>query len=242
MELRFGGVVHQPKIRMLSDMRQVVYDKSWLTKAENAELYYMFRDLAASDADRELMKQQRLRYDRTMIPAGRLGLEYIKTTGHYHPTFPGTSLSYTEVYEVLEGAAHYLLQKEVSGKIKDVVLVKAEKGDKVVIPPNYGHVTINPGKKDLLMANLVSSAFTSAYEQYQQKEGAAYYELTSGRFIKNKAYGELPPLRAIDAPDFTSFGIPAGKEIYPLIRSPKTLGFLNDPAGCSDLFKHALGE
>jgi glucose-6-phosphate isomerase len=242
MELRFGGVFYQPKVRMLDDMREVVYDKGWLSKAANTELYYMFRDLAASDLDKQAMKEQSIRYDNTIIPAGRLGAEYVKTTGHYHPLVPGSSLSYTEIYEVLEGVAHYLLQKELGGRITDVVLVKAEKGDKVVIPPNYGHVTINPGKKDLKMANLVSSKFTSMYGTYQQKAGAAYYELTSGKIIPNKAYEDLPPLRAIDACDFTKFGIPNEKEIYSLIHSPQTLAFLNRPYSYSALFKHALKE
>jgi glucose-6-phosphate isomerase len=240
IELRFGGVVQLPSIRMLDDMRNVVYDKSWLQKTENKELYYMFRDLAASDGDRQLMKEQDIRYDNTTIPAGSLGTEFIKTTGHYHPQVPGTDLSYTEIYEVLEGVAHYLLQKESGGRVSDVVLVKAKKGDKVVIPPNYGHVTINCGKATLRMANLVSSRFTSIYAPYNEKAGGAYFELASGKLVPNKTYEDLPALRVIDAKDFTGFGIPSGKDIYSLIRSPKTLGFLNKPTEYPDLFAYAI--
>ena len=242
IELRFGGVVQLPSIRMLDDMRNVVYDKSWLQKTENKELYYMFRNLAESDGDRQLMKQQSLRYDNTIIPAGSLGTEFIKTTGHYHPQVPGTGLSYTEIYEVLEGEAHYLLQKESGGRVSDVVLIKAKAGDKVVIPPNYGHVTINSAKKTLKMANLVSSRFTSIYEPYNEKAGGAYFELTTGKLIPNKAYKDLPALRIIDAPDFTRFGILPKKEIYSLIRSPEVLGFLNKPTEYPDLFAYAIKE
>jgi glucose-6-phosphate isomerase len=240
IELRFGGVVQPPSIRMLDDMRDVVYDKIWLQKTGNKELYYMFRDLAESADDRQLMKQQSIRYDNTIIPAGSLGTEYIKTTGHYHPEVPGTGLSYTEIYEVLEGVAHYLLQKESGGRVSDVVLIKAKAGDKVVIPPNYGHVTINPAKKNLRMANLVSSRFTSIYEPYNKNAGGAYFELATGKLIPNKAYKDPPALRIIDAKDFTRFGIPPKKGIYSLIRSPKTLGFLNQPTEYSDLFAYAI--
>jgi hypothetical protein len=46
---------------------------------------------------------------------------------------------------VLEGDAHYLLQRaQNEERVDEAILVKATRGDKVIIPPNYGHVTINP--------------------------------------------------------------------------------------------------
>ena len=57
----------------------------------------------------------------------------------------------------MDGIAHFLLQTK---KLDDVVLIKALKGDIIVIPPGYGHVTINPTlDHPLTMANLVSTAF-----------------------------------------------------------------------------------
>jgi glucose-6-phosphate isomerase len=159
-ELRFGDNIIEPDIRMLSDMQEVVYDRTWLENSSDIELYYMYRDLALDDTDRRILRNANLRYDITMIPPRRLGKEFVKTAGHYHPKVSGTDLSYTEIYEVLEGEAHYLLQKLEKNKITDAVLIKAVKGDKVVIPPDYGHVTINPSEKELRMANLVSDRFS----------------------------------------------------------------------------------
>ncbi len=141
-ELLFGNTKVAPDVRRLSNMKEVVYDREFLAKSKDIDLYYMYRDLALSRKDREAMQSEDLRYDITIIPPRMLGTEYVKTLGHYHPIVPGTTLSYTELYEVLEGEAHYLLQKEEKGKITDVVLVKAGKGDKVIMSPNYGHVTI----------------------------------------------------------------------------------------------------
>jgi|GEM_PF-2282682 glucose-6-phosphate isomerase len=40
-----------------------------------------------------------------------MGLEFVKTCGHYHPPVnPKLRYTYPEMYEVLEGDAHYLLQ------------------------------------------------------------------------------------------------------------------------------------
>ena len=62
-----------------------------------------------------------------------------------------------------------------SRKILDhIAIVKATKGDLVLIPPGYGHVTINPSRDEILMmANLVSTAFVSEYAFYETRQGAA---------------------------------------------------------------------
>ena len=99
----------------------------------------------------EKLREQNIRYDITIIPPGMLGREYIKTAGHYHPLVPGGSVTYPELYEVLEGEALYLLQRQDLG---DVVAINASAGDKVLVPPNYGHITINGSNKKLKMATL----------------------------------------------------------------------------------------
>jgi hypothetical protein len=37
------------------------------------------------------------------------------------------------------------------------------------------------------MANMVSSTFTSEYQDYEQLRGGAYYEMSDGRIIRNPA-------------------------------------------------------
>jgi glucose-6-phosphate isomerase len=228
-ELIFGNKPVTPDVRRLSDIKDVVYDKEFLKSSKDIDLYYMYRDLALSKKDRDAMTGEDLRYDITVIPPGMLGAEYTKTLGHYHPMVPGTDLSYTEIYEILEGEAHYLLQKEEKGKITDAVLVKAGKGDKIIMPPNYGHVTINPGKKELKMSNLVSGKFSSVYQPYKDKHGGAYYELQKG-FVSNKSYGKMPELRVVKAKNVPEMGLKKSEEIYSLVRKDiQKLGFLNSP-------------
>ena len=169
MELEFGGRSKKPDIRWLFDMKEVIYDKSWLAKAENIELYYMYRDLYLSNADKDKLIDQNLRYDITIIPPRMLGVEYVKTAGHYHPIPPGGTVSYPELYEVLEGEAIYLLQKQ---DMSDVAAVYAAAGDKVLVPPNYGHITINRSNKILKMANLVARDFSSIYDPIRSAEEA----------------------------------------------------------------------
>jgi len=235
-ELEFGGRFKEPDIRWLYDMLDVICDQVWLRSAQNFELYYMYRDLYLSLADRDRLLDQGLRYDITVIPPAMLGVEYIKTAGHYHPLPPGDKVSYPEIYEVLEGEALYLLQKQ---DLNDVVALNASAGDKVLVPPDYGHVTINRSNKTLKMANFVARDFSSLYMHYKEKGGGAYY-FTKDGFIKNPRSPEAAKLRRIEAPDnsqLRTLGMAKGKEMYPLLREPGRLDFLVNPESHLDLFE-----
>ena len=232
-ELKFGGGTFSPEVRKLDDMKEVVLDKRFLASANmDMELYYMFREVSKNEDDAKRIKEKGLRYDITIIPPNTLGTEFVKTAGHYHPRLPGSQMTYPEMYEVLEGEAHYLLQRreEERGteKITDVIVVKAKEGDKVIIPPNYGHVTINPSEATLKMANWVARAFSSIYEPMRVKGGAAYFELTNGEFIKNKKYGSVPDIRFLKPEDTWIKQIKLNNEVamYELLREPEKLQFL----------------
>lgn len=224
----FGEMRAQPGIRMLFDMEDVIYDRDWLKGAPNIELYYMYRELSLSKNDALLMKEHGLRYDITIIPPLMLGCEYVKTAGHYHPYVPGTDTTYPEIYEVLGGEAHYLIQKPEKEGIADAVLIKACEGDKVIIPPGYGHLTINASNKVLKMANWVARDFESLYEPVKVKGGGAYFMLDDG-IVKNPAYDTVPELRLLEPTNIKELGLQKNREMYGLVRDIGKLGFLTEP-------------
>ncbi len=168
----------KPDIRYLYDLKKVLYDQKWLKTAPNFELYYMYRGIK---------KKNNLRYDITVIPAKTLGKEFTKTKGHDHLGRHG------EVYIVLEGEAIYLLMAKKGKEIKDVCAIKAKKGEVAIIPPFYGHVTINPSKKELKMANWISSNCKSDYTPFEKMKGACYFYTKQG-WIKNKNYKKIPKI------------------------------------------------
>lgn len=169
----------KPDIRFLDDMREVLYDKKWAKRAPNLELYFMYRGLK---------RKKGLRYDITIIPSRMLGKEFVKTKGHEHLG------KFGEIYIILEGEAIYLIQKRENDEIKDVYAVKAKKGEAAIIPPQYGHVTINPSRKTLKMANWVAADLKSSYDLFEKRQGACYYFTESG-WIKNENYKKVPELR-----------------------------------------------
>lgn len=158
--------------------------------------YTMYRDLALLP-DREMTTRHNLRYDITVLAAGRLGREYVKTLGHDHPLMPGSPLTYGEVYQVLVGRAIFLLQKadEAGSGVEDVMLVTAEAGDTVVIPSGYGHITVNVGEAWLVTANWVDPGFQAVYRPLTERRGGAYYIVDVDGItvaVPNEMYGPMP--------------------------------------------------
>lgn len=242
--LKFGDKVTVADVRRLHDLEDVLFDKEWFdaTDSRNKDMYYMFRDLAKNDTDLEAIKAHHLRYDITVIPPGMLGSEYTKTVGHYHPEVPGTNITYPEVYQVLEGSATYLLQKVEHGEedtVLDAVVVKAEKGDMVLIPPGYGHVTINAAESTLEMANWVCRDFSSVYEPIKRLCGASYFLLRDG-FAKNPLYKDVPPIRYLKPLANEELGLKPGENMYDLIHEFEKLRFLTVPQDYMGFFAGVL--
>lgn len=226
--MEFGTKKIEPTVRMLFDMKEVIYDREWLARTNNIELYYMYRELSLSKNDALTMKEHGLRYDITVIPPRMMGCEFVKTAGHYHPFIPGTTTTFPEIYEVLNGEAYYLMQKPEDDKIKDVILVKAGEGDKVIIPPGYGHLTINASNRVLKMANWVARDFESVYAPIKEMGGGAYFILENG-IVKNPQYSNVPEIRLLEPSNFKELGLQKSREMYGLVKDIRKLEFLTKP-------------
>lgn len=173
----------KPDIRRLDDIRGVLFDKEWSKTAEDSDLYYMYRNIKEEDD---------LKCSITVILAKSLGKEFNKTKGHVHIG------NYGETYTVLEGQAIFLMQKTKDGFVDDVYAVKAKQGQSVIIPPFYGHVTINPSSVDLKTTDWSSVNCKSDYSLFEKLQGACYYYTKDG-WIKNNNYKNVPPLRFEEA-------------------------------------------
>ena len=206
----------EPAVRRRVDMQEVLYDP----RADGPqELYYMYRGISLP-RDTEEVERAGLRYDVTVLVPGQIGTEPVKTAGHYHPPQKGTPFTYPEIYEVLSGTAHYLLQRkneQEEGRIEEVLLIEAHPGDKVLIPPGFGHITINPTSEYLAMSNWVAAEFSSDYGPIRRFGGGAYFELWGQKgteYIPNKNYQSVPPLRFLNPGEHTPLGLTRDITLY----------------------------
>ncbi len=194
-KLEFGEGVDLEKmnVRTMADLRVVAKDKNLSLSDDPA--YFMYRGVHKIE-DKEKLTSHNQRFDLTVIPAGNLGEEFIKTSGHYHPVKEGTIVEYPELYYVVSGQATYILQKHGrEGAIEDVILARVKAGEAILVPPFYGHVTINELDEPLVMANWVEANFSSIYGDFEEKRGAAYYLMNNELRIKNNAYGDVPEMK-----------------------------------------------
>ncbi len=235
LRLLLGGDLRssKPVPRTSDEMREVL-----LAPDEKAPkiLYWMYRDLHFA-RDEAVLRSHNLRFDATVIRGGLIGREFIKTAGHYHPVMPAYGLSYPEIYEVIHGEAVYLLQKVRAladpRRVVDVVQVQARTGDRVIIPPDYGHVTINPYKTTLVMTNVTADGFQSEYEPYRRLGGAVYHLVSEGgrpEWLPNKRYINPPPVRTVPVKEFPQLGLVRGRAMYEaLLQNPEAFEFLTKP-------------
>lgn len=220
-----------PEIKKTDDLNQVIYDQEWLKNNLGVNLYYIYRNIAENEQDKQKINELGLRYDETAIAGKMLGKEFNKTAGHKHPLIPGTNLTYPEIYEVLEGQGLFLLQKQNEEKIESVYVIKVQVGDKVIVPPNYEHLAINTTKSDLITANIRVDV-NNEYDSIKDKRGACYYVLKEDeeiKWTKNENYSQVPPIQFIGPNNFYEFDIKPNQSIYDLISTPEKLDFLKQP-------------
>jgi glucose-6-phosphate isomerase len=235
----------EPDVRRLSRSRDF-YRDPWAVGPE--ELYFMYRGISQL-WDVPLFEGQELRYDITVVFPGKIGQECLRTIGHCHPVCPasGRGLTFPEVYEVLAGVATYYLQRMApDGSVADVAVMEAHPGEKCLIPPGYGHITINARREVLVMANLIERNFASRYQDFQEKRGPAYYGeySTKGiRFVPNGNYGVVPPLRRIQPSEDQAAGITFGAPLYEaFLRSSDTFRYLVNPDQYPQDWKEVLAN
>jgi len=211
------AIIPEPIIRHADELMDFLLDAEGVNP--HTEVLSVYRGVyLKKDAD----KFNSIRYDLTVVLPGNLAKEKNKTLTHYHNDYsPG--LSYPEVYEVLSGLGHFILQRPPERGGPDVVLTEARAGEGFVIPPNYGHVSINPSGDLLLYANLICQKTVALLDEMKQNRGAAYYELEDGSLVKNSRYEWKAALRRTK-------GTPEWSDLYEqFVAKPSSFSFLCNP-------------
>lgn len=220
----------QPAVRTKSASCQYYIDSN-ASDASDDVLYWMYTGLALPQ-DREKIEQCKLRFDMTVIRPGKIGREFIKTIGHYHCKAEGQDEQYPEIYEVVYGKATFFLQDE---NFMDAVVVEAEPGTKILMPPGYGHITINATSDFLVVSDIVSAKCQSNYCSIRDHKGGTWLlvEDESGKhWIENENYKRHPKLRTIEPGDMPLiFGL-SGPLYANLSDDPKRFKCLNFPETC----------
>jgi len=217
--------------RMVDDLNGV-----WVNPVEkNGSVAYRYTAGLWLPGDEEVWKKANIIYGIVSFMPGTHGGEFVKSSGQYHPiTAPNTAAT-PEVYTVLYGTGHFMLQKAAPPyeKIEDAILVKVNAGETFVVPPDYGHLQINPGNGPLIFSYVVMDGMAGVYNPYKEKKGAMYYEMDtddeSKRYAYNSNYPDSVPLRIINAGDICQLPFLNENVNYQSVKeNVEKLGFITD--------------
>lgn len=209
-ELIIGKDLNEPKycVRMLHDL-----DDVWASSVpDDDRVIYRYTSGLWLPGDEGIWKKANVIYGIVVFLPGVFSGEYVKASGQYHPIQSPNTMATPEVYTVLSGVGHFLLQKSSPPYkvIDDAVLVEVQAGETFIVPPDYGHLQINPGKEPLVFSYAVMDGMKGVYEPFKQTRGAIYYEMAdkseskryvynSKRYVYNSNYKNKVPLRIIKA-------------------------------------------
>lgn len=227
-----------PGQRTFGALRAVVAAPDAVDAVADDVAYFTYRDVRL--ASETGLEHNGLRYDVTVTLPGALGGEHIKTAGHYH-ALDANGVSWAEIYDVLSGEAAFVLQRAEGDPAGDPavtrgIVVVAGPGDRLVIPPDYGHVTVNIGTTPLVVADLVATASNNHYQGYATRQGGAVRvmaivdEEDAFEAEWNHAYPEVEEgIEVVAAGDLDAFE--AETPLYLLgTETPELVRFLTDPS------------
>lgn len=182
-------------------------------------------------ADEKIFVDNDFMADMTVFNPGMVGNEFVKTVGHYHQNKPGTDVAYPEVYEAITDNIEFLLQTmpDKNGKV-EVIWVITEAGDKVVMPPGYGHVSMNVGTEPAIEVDIQKrdNPNGSDYSLFKERAGGAFYRTEEG-LIPNPNY-EVSSLRIVKPLERPEWGITKGKSLYDsFVENPEKFDYLINP-------------
>ncbi|EMF0090960.1 glucose-6-phosphate isomerase [Enterococcus hirae] len=129
------GVEH----RYLADIRHSLLNDH----VSGPEIVYTIAMDIGKKKDQHALQQKGLLYGIVEYAAGKLGNEPIKSQGHRHAISKISHMSTPEVFEILEGQALIYMQENLEKNAGKCYAVEARKGDIVIVPPGWGHCTIN---------------------------------------------------------------------------------------------------
>jgi glucose-6-phosphate isomerase len=220
------------RIRMLHDL-----DAVWANPVPdpNREIYRYTSGLWFA-ADEATWKKANVIYGIVVFPPGIFGNEYNKSSGQYHPIIPPNTMATPEVYTVLHGTGYFMLQRSSPPyeTIDHAVVVEVQAGETFIVPPDYGHLQINPAGEPLVFSYAVMDGMSGVYEPFRKTQGAIYYAmadkngLVSYRF--NTHYKKRIPLQIVKAGEICQLPLLNDKVTYQTIRDNLgQLEFLTDP-------------
>lgn len=203
--------------------------------------YWAYRNIRRA-GDEDLWLPKGARYDITVLLPGAANGEFFKTSGHYHGFSEGRALPYGEVYEVLCGEVAFVLQRspQLSTKgdgaepVDAVRVLHVRAGETIVIPPLWGHASINVADVPSAFSNVAVADTPLLYGPVAERSGMAVRIVSDGDVfdvVRNECWEDVGPVAVLPAHEAPELGIVSGRPLYEsYVEEPRRFSYLFDGA------------
>jgi oxalate decarboxylase/phosphoglucose isomerase-like protein (cupin superfamily) len=151
-------------------------------------------------------------YDIITIPAGLLGIEYIKTHIFYDAGAEGKAAC---VVHVFSGTLTIMLQKnkpkldrfDIETHVEEAMLIMLKQGQKAAIPAGYYYTFVNTTESPVVFARIVANEHTIDYTLLKRENGLAYYLISKNarlELVNNPRYRTLAKVKKVNAAELNT--------------------------------------
>lgn len=176
-------------------------------------VYTEHKNVRSTEHESEFRKSG-LNFDIVMIPAGLMGVEFIRSHIFQSECSPDGEVSVNEIVEVASGELTVLLQKnkpaeselEFEKKVSQGLVVKLKKGEKFCVPSGYFYTFINTKGKPVVFSRLFKRDCVCDYSAMKREQGLAYFAIKKNakqEIVLNPRYRDIPKIEIRKAPETT---------------------------------------
>ncbi len=154
--------------------------------------------------DLKIFNENELHYEILLIPAGLLGIEFIKTHIYFSKA---TQNKVACVVQCLHGKATILLQKnkpkeqfDLFTSVKEGYLITLRRGEKITIPTGYFYTFINTTNSSVVIARIFKKHGIINYNLLNKEGGLAYFAIRKNartEIVFNPRYKNIPKIKKI---------------------------------------------
>ena len=226
-----------PEIRTLDQIRPSLRDP----QCEGPEEVYAIAMDVARMQDRAELEKRMLLFGVVTYAAGTLGEEPIRSQGHVHRISLHSGWSPPELYEIWQGKAIIYMQEYVDDDPGRGFAVLAGPGDKVLVPPGWGHATISASPDEALTFGAwCDREYGFEYDAVRAHKGLAWYPLVQEKQIVWQHNSHYIPgrLQVITPRRYREFGISDEPIYQQFIDEPARFQFISHPGKAADIWRN----
>lgn len=226
-----------PEIRTLDQIRASLRDPGCCGPQA---VYAIAMDVARLQ-DRDELQKRMLLFGVVTYAAGQLGDEPVRSQGHVHRISQHSGWSPPELYEIWQGKAIIYMQEYVEDDPGRCFAVIAGPGEKVLVPPGWGHATISASVDEpLTFGAWCDREYGFEYQAVRAHKGLAWYPLVQdGHIVWQHNTHYLPGrLQVITPRRYSEFGITDDPIYRQFIDDPARFQFIAKPDKVAGLWRN----